>query len=124
MSGLSPKLPLTVDENDGAYKLNKTFEELAHQNLKMLLLTSPGERVMDPIFGVGLKHYLFEQSNDLTYDEIRGKVKLQVSKYMPYLQLDEITVNNPGSNAIYIKVSYTILPLSISAILEITERVD
>ena len=27
------------------------------QNLKMLILTNPGERVMDPEFGVGIKQF-------------------------------------------------------------------
>jgi len=54
-SGLSPKLPLTVSEVFGPYNLNTNFEDLAKQNLKMLILTIPGERIMDPNFGVGLR---------------------------------------------------------------------
>ena len=44
-SGLSPKLPLTVSDVFGPYNLNTTFDELAKQNLKMLVLTNPGERI-------------------------------------------------------------------------------
>ena len=56
--GLSPKLPLTKDPQDG-YALNKEYVELVQQNLKMILLTAPGERIMEPEFGVGLRNYLF-----------------------------------------------------------------
>ena len=47
--GLSVALPLRIDEIDGAYGLNKDIITMAEQNLKMVVLTSPGERVMEPI---------------------------------------------------------------------------
>ena len=61
MAGISPKLPLTRDKQDG-YALNKTELDSIKQNVKMVVLTSPGERVMDPSFGVGIRKYLFETS--------------------------------------------------------------
>ena len=44
MSGLSPKFPLTYSGADGHYSLNKTYSSMIQQNLKNLVLTSPGER--------------------------------------------------------------------------------
>ena len=46
MAGLSPKLPLTLDPADG-YALNKDLKELSRQNMKMLILTNPGERIIN-----------------------------------------------------------------------------
>ena len=60
MAGISPRLPLMLDSVDGPYGLITTYKELATQKLKMLLLTNPGERIMNPDFGVGLKSYFFE----------------------------------------------------------------
>ena len=51
--GITPKLPIALDEVDGI-KLIKNFPDLVEQNLKNLILTMPGERIMDPLFGVGL----------------------------------------------------------------------
>ena len=59
MAGFAPKLPLARDTGDG-FALIKNFENMIKQNLKMLVLTSPGERIMIPDFGVGLRRYLFE----------------------------------------------------------------
>ena len=50
--GLSPKLPMSLHPADG-YRLTKTYKEMVKQNIKMLILTCPGERMMDPLFGVG-----------------------------------------------------------------------
>ena len=60
--GFAPKLNLELNSEDGAYALLKTIPELAKQNLKMIILTSPGERIFEPSFGVGIRRFLFEQS--------------------------------------------------------------
>ena len=54
MSNYSPRLPLQIDSTNG-FSNNQTILQVVQQNLKMLLLTSPGERVMDPNFGVGIR---------------------------------------------------------------------
>ena len=65
MSGISPKLPLYIDPVDGI-ALNKTLKQMTRQNLKMIILTSPGERIMYPKFGVGLRRYLFMNNTQST----------------------------------------------------------
>ena len=55
-NGLAVKLPLFYDPVDGPYTLLKTMREVGAQNLKMLVLTNPGERIMNPDFGVGPPH--------------------------------------------------------------------
>jgi phage baseplate assembly protein W len=59
MSSYAPFLPLTLDGQDGFVNI-KDFGHLIKQNLKMLVLTNPGERIMMPNFGIGLKKILFE----------------------------------------------------------------
>ena len=121
--GLSPKLPLQLDPNDG-YALNKKYSEMVTQNLKMLILTAPGERIMDPEFGVGIRNYLFEQNISLTHHELEVKIREQVSKYLPYLEVkttilgpDEIESGNP--NLLKVKIKYFIKPLQIYDVVEI-----
>jgi hypothetical protein len=89
MPGLSPKLPLNIDQVDG-YSLNKTFKQLSRQNLKMVIMTNPGERIMIPDFGVGIKTYLFENATQATFDEIEDEIRDQVSKYLPYMTINSI----------------------------------
>ena len=62
MSSLGVKLPLARDSSDG-FGMIKNFKTMIKQNFKMLLLTNPGERVMEPDFGVGRKKFLFENSS-------------------------------------------------------------
>lgn len=133
-TGISPFLPLTIDANDGAYKLNKTLAQTVQQNLKMLILTIPGERVMDPLFGVGLSTFHFEPNTNTTYALIAEKIREQASKYMPFIDIIDIEIVGPfeqvvlldnlDRNFVSISLEYKILPLDINDILSITEQID
>ena len=89
MSGLSPKLPLTRDYVDG-YSLNKTIKEMLAQNLKHVILTIPGERIMDVDFGVGLVKYLFENLSYGTQEKVEREIIDQASKYVPAVTIEDI----------------------------------
>ena len=65
-SGLTPKLPLVRDTiND--FLLITDYKELVKQNLKNLILTNPGEKIMDADFGIGINRFLFELDNPALY---------------------------------------------------------
>ena len=116
MAWLSPKLPLRRDYTDG-YALNKNFRDLVKQNFKMLLLTIPGERMMMPRFGVGLKRFFFELNTLANHKLIETEIRSQVKRYMPYLNLEEIAINstdtNPeiANNFLSVSIRYKIEPL-------------
>ena len=124
MAGFSPKLPLSLDPDDG-YALTKDLKELAKQNFKNLVLTSPGERIMDPEFGVGIRSYLFENNSVQTQGRIDARVRSQVQKYLPYIDIESIEFNNVdvnpnvSENFLGVKILYRIKKLAISDVLEI-----
>ena len=89
MSGISPKLPLYTDPVDGI-ALNKTLKQMTRQNLKMIILTSPGERIMYPKFGVGLRRYLFMNNTSRTLSDIKRKIEEQVRTYLPSVSIRSI----------------------------------
>lgn len=108
--GISVALPLLVDETDGPYRLNKTLEDLARQNLKMLLLTIPGERIMLPDYGAGLSRYIFENKTTSLNDNIIGTVTSQIQKHLSYISLVKIELSEPADrpNTISVLVEYYI----------------
>lgn len=55
----APKLPLELDDNGNFIKIDNSLENVK-QKLKTIILTNPGEKLMDPEFGVGVRRYLFE----------------------------------------------------------------
>lgn len=118
MSGLAPKFPLEVDDLDGAYALVKDFRSLVKQNFKNLLLTSPGERIMDPNFGVGIRNYLFENFEIQRFrSRIITDITNQASIYMPFISIEDINIINPGPNSVSIEIGFIIEPLNVRDVL-------
>ena len=119
MNGIGPKLPLFRDNRSGNYSLITLYKEEVKQNFKNLLLTSPGERVMNPDFGVGLRHYLFEPHTH-AIPQIRQKVQQQVDKYMPYIRINKIDFNTDvlhaeDTNILSIKITYDVPSINLQA---------
>ena len=125
MAGLTPQIPLTRDALSG-YMLITTYKELAKQNLKNLLFTIPGERIMNLDFGIGLKTFLFEMDNPGTYGRISGRITRQVEKYLPYIAITDIKFNSAAvdsltdPNFLSVVIEYRVLPLDVSDRLELT----
>ena len=125
MQGISPKLPLMVDDVDGHYSNTKTIKEAVTQNLKNLLLTNKGEKIMDPSFGVGLMSYLFEPMNPSSYANIEATIIQQVNKYLPFVDILDVQfiTGNPDMGQppelLHIKVHFEITPLRQTSILAI-----
>tara|TARA_Y100001972_G_scaffold65475_1_gene79821 strand:- start:321 stop:731 length:411 start_codon:yes stop_codon:yes gene_type:complete len=123
MSGLSLKLPVNISPVDGFYSLTKDLKENTKQSLKMIVLTSPGERIMNPSFGVGVKQYLFEQFSDSLYRTFKGRVIQQVGLYLPYVEIIDIVFLNSNkdtieradaeANVLAIEIKYAITNLNV-----------
>ena len=91
MAGITPQLPLNVDNIDGHYKLIKSYKNTVRQNFKNLILTSPGERMMDPEFGVGIRNYLFENTSIELTSQIEARIYEQTSKYLPFVDVTNVS---------------------------------
>ena len=121
MASYSVKLPLTQDSGDG-YTMIKRIKALVKQNLKMLILTNPGERVMEPEYGVGIKQFLFENFESDVYSRIDNKIRDQVALYMPAVQITKLQFANssPDTNTLSLFLEYSIPQISTGDLLEIT----
>ena len=126
LQGISPRLPLVYDCTEGPYQLNKNLKQAFNQNLKMLILTLRGERIIVPDFGDGLQGFLFEGITDDTFSRISTRIQQQVSQFIPAINLTEITFTtsdedqNLGLNEVNVSIKYDILPNNGSDELTIT----
>ena len=124
-TGLAVQLPLTQDNIDGFYLLIQDYTTLARQNLTMLLLTNPGERIMDPNFGVGLRRYLFSLNAPSTFSTLRGNIDNQVQKYLPFIGIEDVKVQHPAAlsgdvaNTANVMIYFRIIPLQFQGVLQI-----
>jgi len=126
--GYSPIIPLQKNVEDGFYALTKTVAANTKQNLKNLLLTVPGERVMIPDFGVGLRHYLFTNQGDTIEADLSFRIESQVGRYLPYVSIDNLDFSKQGpqylhsdfENRLNIRIYYSVPSFSFSDLLEVS----
>ena len=83
---------LPFNNQNGVFNLSYTNVEQVLSNLKNLLMTKKGERIMQPDFGTDLEYYLFEQITDeLTFKEsLLGEIRSALTMWMPYVAISEV----------------------------------
>ena len=118
---LGVELPITADSGDGftmLYSIRRTL----HQNFKMLILTNPGERVMEPNFGVGVKNYLFSMYSENVPAQLRSKIMEQVNIYLPVVAITSIDfrASNPDTNTLGLVITYRIPEIGAKDLIELT----
>jgi phage baseplate assembly protein W len=102
----SPKLPLELTDDQEFVTITDSLDNVK-QKLRMIILTSPGEKLMDPEFGVGINKYLFDnakgtvsvtQNNHKIYSiedfqsKISASINKQVNNYSPDIIIKNVLV--------------------------------
>ena len=120
MSSIAVRLPLNKSSADG-FEMLKTISETVKQNFQMLVMTNPGERVMDPVYGVGISQYLFLNFTENVEQKIRTKIKEQVNIYMPMVSVMGVNFQSDRDyNTMNLSISYSIPSLGTTALLDFT----
>ena len=78
--------------NTGYFEQAFTSFEQSKANLKNLLLTAKGERIMQPEFGTGLQSLLFEPMDDTFETQLQDVITQTVGYWLPYINIEEIDV--------------------------------
>jgi len=76
----------------GFFEQSFSSFEQAKTNLKNLLLTKQGERVMQPNFGTGLHSLLFEQMTDDFENKLTETITKSVGYWLPYINIEEVDI--------------------------------
>ena len=109
MTIYGPSWPLSNGERD-FFKMNTTRLEQIRFEMKNLILTSPGENLSDPAYGVGLRRYLFEMNNPDVITNITSNIQIQMATYLPSVSVESINAirdaTNIDSGLLGIKISF------------------
>tara|TARA_R110002020_G_scaffold36323_11_gene109024 strand:+ start:1592 stop:2080 length:489 start_codon:yes stop_codon:yes gene_type:complete len=66
--------------------------EAVQNSIANALLTSPGEKILNPEFGVDLRRYLFEPVSDDITDEIQEDITDNLPNWEPRIDLENVFV--------------------------------
>ena len=85
-------LGISLVSGDQLFQTNYISIDQAYENLKNLLLTRLGERILQPNFGTRLFNILFQPNVFQLKDDIQTTISEAVSFWLPYINLDVIDV--------------------------------
>jgi phage baseplate assembly protein W len=99
---------------------NYQTKDAIKNNLINFFLTNPGERVLNPTFGGGLRAFLFEQITLDNLDFLREDINEKLTLYFPNIIINDLIVTgDPDQNTINVTLKYSVLNTSIYDTLEI-----
>ena len=97
---------------DKPFTSTYTTKDQIKSNLLNLILTSRGERIMNPLFGTGLREFLFEGITDFSIENLKQDLRNSIYIYIPEVTVVDIITN--------INTDYNLVELSINYILNIS----
>ncbi len=85
------KLPI-VGKRGNLFDLSYSTEEQVLSNLKNLLLTTRGERIMQPLFGTNIKNSLFSQNTEELKEIISIEISEAINFWLPYINIVDLNI--------------------------------
>lgn len=83
-------LPLQI--GDVAFNQSFTTLEQVRTNIKSLLLTKRGERVMQPNLGSGLDELVFDMNDENLATDLEDTIVSTLEQWLPYVTVEEINI--------------------------------
>lgn len=96
MSFLGAPYPI-IKHPRGLLRTQKGMNQIK-SDLLVLLLTEPGERVMLPEFGTGLRRFIFEQNDSTLVEKIKETISSAINTWEPRIAVTAIEVTNSRSD--------------------------
>ena len=95
-----------VTTSDGSIPVAEGPDKVV-QSIRIILDTEPGERLMRPSFGCGLRRYLMSPNTSATRTLIKGDVQVALDSFEPRITVSSISVE-PGDDPalVMIEISY------------------
>ena len=78
---------------EGYFASTSTTIEAVKNNIRNLVNTHEGERLMQPQLGINLRKYLFEQFSDEVVFSIQNDIVDTFKKWLPFVEIQDIQVN-------------------------------
>lgn len=88
-----------IGQSGQLFPVSYTTEQQAVSNLKNLLLTRQGERVMQPLFGTRLWEVLFEQNTDAIKEKVQDYILTAIDFWLPYIIVKELKTQTVVANS-------------------------
>jgi phage baseplate assembly protein W len=93
-----PLVPWQISPG-GTFDVVNTDVLIALQHIVSIIMTTPGERVMEPNYGTDSINYIFEPNDETSQAQLISEITTQVNLWEPSITINSAVVeitNNPG----------------------------
>lgn len=115
---LNPNVAVGVNlpfSGPGVFTPNYLTSQAIKNNIINYFLTNPGEIIMNPEFGGGLRDYIFEQIAEDTLDFLKQDVEQKLEKYFPSVIINSLDVlRNDDDNSVIVQLKYSVANSNIN----------
>ena len=106
--------------NTSVFKSNYQTKDAIKNNLINFFLTNPGERPLNPLFGGGLRAFLFEQITENNLNFLREDLNQKLQIFFSNIEVKDLIISGQeDTNQITVTLKYNVLNTSITDTLEI-----
>jgi len=120
---LRPRVAIGVNipfSTPGVFQPNYQTKDAIKNNLINYFLTNPGERIENPLFGAGLRKYIFTQIENENLDFIQEDIQQKIDENFTNIKVEDIEVfQSVNENTIQINLTYSIPNTGINDTLEL-----
>ena len=86
------------DGHSGWFESTSSTFDAVRNNIRCLLLTQKGERLMQPTLGLNLRKYLFEQIDEELIIAIEDDILETLKIWLPFVQIKDMKINTAQTN--------------------------
>ena len=102
------------------FESNYQTKDAIKNNLINFFLTNPGERQLNPLFGGGLRAFLFEQITENNLNFLREDLNQKLQIFFSNIEVKDLIISGQeDTNQITVTLKYNVLNTSITDTLEI-----
>ena len=115
---LNPSRAIGIDlplNGNAVFKSNFQTKDAIKSSLLNFFLTNPGERYLNPLFGAGLRAFIFEQIEDNNINSLQSTINSLLQQYFININVESLDVlRQEDNNTIVIVLKYSIINTDIN----------
>lgn len=116
---LNPSQAIGIDlplNGNAVFKSNYQTKDAVKSSLINFFLTNPGERYLNPVFGGGIRAFIFEQIENNNINSLKQNINYKLSTNFPNIEVTSLNIStlNGDNNQIIISLYYKLKNTNIN----------
>jgi phage baseplate assembly protein W len=99
--------------NEGYFESTQTTIDAVKENIRNLLYTKKGERLFQPVLGIGLENYLFEIVTPELEMLMKDDIEQAFKTWLPFVTITKLLITSAGNEQLTTSLENNKINISI-----------